>query len=157
MNKLPLPAALTLVLASSVAWLASPAILAHSAPRGTDKFQVTCPLSLPAAAFKPDRVPEGWSGALPLDTRLTGAGLLHGPPEEMGVLKPDFAKSAGSSGQKVNVTRWKLDVPHPYETWVFCEYGPLQLAKRIPPYAVECTAASKGSSAWFEEIVFTCR
>jgi hypothetical protein len=152
MNKHGLSAAITLILASS-----GPAIPAYSAPPGADTLQVSCPLSLPAATFKPDRVPEGWSGALPLDTRVSGAGLLHGPPKEMGVLKPGFAKSTGSAGRKVNVTRWKLDVPHPYETWVFCEYGPLQLAKRIPPNAVECTSTSKGSSAWFEEIVFTCK
>lgn len=94
---------------------------------------------------------------MPQDTRISGAGLLWGPPDESGYLKPDEANTAGSSGQKVNTTRWRLDVPHSFETWVYCQYGPLQLSRRIPRGAVECTASSKVDRTRLEEIVFVCK
>jgi hypothetical protein len=131
--------------------------LAHGAPLAGAPFSVTCPPSLPAAAFKPNQVPDGWVGAVPQDTRVSGAGLLWGPPDESGYLKPDDAKTTGPAGRQVNVTRWRLDVPHAYETWAYCAYGPLQLAKRVPPGAVECTVSSTGSHGWFDGIVFVCK
>jgi hypothetical protein len=134
--------------------------LAHSAPpavAAAAPFRVTCPALLAPAAFRPDRVPAGWVGTVPQDTRVSGAGLLWGPPDESGYLKPDEAKTTGPAGRRVNVTRWRLDVPHSYETWVYCAYGPLQLAKRIPAEAIECTASSTGSYGSFDEIVFACK
>lgn len=105
----------------------------------------------------PDRVPDGWVGVMPQDTRLTGAGLLWGPPDESGYLKPDEAKTRGPKGRRVNVTRWSLVVPHSFETWVYCKYGPLQLSKRTPADAVECTASSADESTWLGEVVFMCK
>jgi hypothetical protein len=147
----------SMALVGSVAFKVS---LAHGAPptaTTTETFRVTCPPSLAAAAFKPDRVPAGWVGAVPQDTRVSGAGLLWGPPDESGYLKPDEAKTTGPAGRRVNSTRWRLAVPHSYETWMYCAYGPLQLSKRIPPEATECTASSTGSSGAFDEVVFACK
>jgi hypothetical protein len=72
---------------------------------------------------------------MPNDSRLSGAGLLHGPPRELGQLRLDSARGG--------VTKWNLAVPHPYETWIYCSYGALQLATRVAPAATVCTATSK--------------
>lgn len=148
------PIALAAGLAVAIGWQAGPVL---GAPPAAAPFRVTCPASLATTAFRADRVPAGWVGAMPQETRVSGAGLLWGPPDESGYLRPDEAKTTGPANRRVNTTRWRFDLPHSYETWVYCLYGPLQLAKRTPPDAVECTASSTGSPGWFDEIVFVCK
>ena len=93
----------------------------------------------------------------PQDWRLEGGGLLHGAPDESGYLKPYDTKVSKNGYRETGITRWKLGLPHPYETWLYCGYGPLQLFKRIPVDATECTATSKTERGVFVETVFVCR
>jgi hypothetical protein len=94
---------------------------------------------------------------MPQAGRLTGGGLLHGAPNESGYLKPDTAKLSKDGSRETNVTVWKLSPPHPYETWLYCSYGPLEIFKRIPPDATVCVATSKLERSAFLETVFVCR
>lgn len=116
-----------------------------------------CPLWLTPDAFKADRPPAGWTAVMPQEWRLEGAGLLHGAPDESGYLKPYDAKISKNGDRETGVTRWKLDLPHPYETWLYCGYGPLQLFKRVPVDATECTATSRTERGAFVETVFVCK
>lgn len=116
-----------------------------------------CPLWLKPDAFKADRPPAGWTAVMPQEWRLEGGGLLHGAPDESGYLKPYDAKVFKNGYLETGVTRWKLDLPHPYETWLYCGYGPLQLFKRIPADATECIATSKTERKAIVETVFVCK
>jgi hypothetical protein len=146
-----------LMLTAFVTWLGSLHLPARSAQVDAAQFRAACPPTVAAAAFKPDQVPNGWVGAIPQDARLTGAGLLWGPPNESGYLKPDETRTTGPAARRVNITRWRLEVPHSYETWMYCKYGSLQLSKRVPPESIECTASSTGNSNVLDEIEFICK
>ena len=142
----------SVVLALAAGWLCSVPLATHSAEQRYD-----CPLWLKPDAVKADRPPEGWTAVMPQEWRLDGGGLLHGAPDESGYLKPYDAKISKNGDREIGVTRWKLDLPHPYETWLYCGYGPLQLFKRIPVDATECTATSKTERGAFVETVFVCK
>lgn len=142
----------SVVLALAAGWLCSVPLATHSAEQRYD-----CPLWLKPDAVKADRPPEGWTAVMPQEWRLEGGGLLHGAPDESGYLKPYDAKISKNGDREIGVTRWKLDLPHPYETWLYCGYGPLQLFKRIPVDATECTATSKTERGAFVETVFVCK
>lgn len=142
----------TIVLVLAAGWLFSMPPPSRSAEQRFD-----CPLWLPPDAFKADRPPAGWTAVMPQEWRLDGGGLLHGAPDESGYLKPYDAKISKTGERETGVTRWKLDLPHPYETWLYCGYGPLQLFKRIPVDATDCTATFKTERGAFVETVFVCK
>lgn len=144
--------------AGAAIWLLSMPTTARSAEQSSSKMPVACPLWLQPDAFKPDRSPAGWKAVMPQQWRLDGGGLLHGAPDESGYLKPYDAKITKKGDRKTGVTKWKLGpLPHSYETWLYCGYGPLQLFKRIPINATECTATSKLERGAFVETVFDCK
>ena len=139
------------LLALAAAWFCALPLTTRSAEQRFD-----CPLWLKPDAFKADRPPEGWTAVMPQDWRLEGGGLLHGAPDESGYLKPYDAKISKNGYRETGVTRWKLGLPHSYETWLYCGYGPLQLFKPIPVDATECTAISKTESGALIQTVFVC-
>jgi hypothetical protein len=139
------------LLALAASWLCAMPLTTRSAEQRFD-----CPLWLKPDAFKADRPPEGWTAVMPQEWCLEGGGLLHGAPDESGYLKPYEANILKNGDRETGITRWKLDPPHPYETWLYCGYGPLQLFKRVPVDATECIATSKTELGAFVETVFVC-
>lgn len=139
-------------------WLLTMPASVRSAEPQQKGQRVSCPLWLRPDAFKPNRPPEGWTAVMPQQWRLDGGGLLHGAPDESGYLKPYEAKTTKNGDRVTALTRWNLGpLPHSYETWLYCGYGPLQLFKRIPVTATECTATSKLERGAFVETVFECK
>lgn len=134
----------------------SPLCLAQPAVPDTQQQRVSCPLWLPKGAFKPDDSARDWTGAIRQEARLSGAGLLHGAPDEYGYLKPHSAKATKTGTLEIGRTRWLLGQPHSYETWLYCSYGPLELFKRIRTDATECNATSRRNRDAFVEVVFVC-
>ncbi len=158
MNDRGFPGGLALAVAGAMAWLYSMPVPARGAelPRGEQRFD--CPLWLKPDAFKADRPPDGWTAVMPQEWRLDGGGLLHGAPSESGYLKPYEANIAKTGDRETGVTRWKLGpLPHSYETWLYCGYGPLQLFKRVPLDATECTATTKTERGAFVGTAFVCK
>lgn len=50
-------------------------------------FRIACPPTLEPGSVQ-GKAPAGWHLAMPQAAPLTGAGMLHGPPEESGYLAP---------------------------------------------------------------------
>lgn len=146
-----------LAAAAALAWL----FLLSTAARGAEPLltekRFECPLWLKPDAFKTHRPPEGWTAVMPQEWRLDGGGLLHGAPSESAYLKPYDAKIMKTGDKETGTTRWKLVPPHPFETWLYCAYGPLQLFKRIPVDATECTATINTERGVFVGTVFVCK
>jgi hypothetical protein len=157
MNGCRFPLVLALAAAGAMAWLCSMPIAARSAEQRATEQRFVCPLWLKPDAFKADRPPEGWTAVMPQEWRLNGGGLLHGAPNESGYLKPYDATTTKKGDRETGITRWKLSQPHPYETWMYCGYGPLELFKRIPVDATECTATINTEGGAFVGTVFVCK
>lgn len=148
----------TLAVAGALIWLWSGIPTAEAgAVEHFAEQRVACPLWLKPDAFQVGRPPEGWTAVMPQEWRLDGGGLLHGAPNESAVLKPYDAKTTRSGPRETSTALWKLSRPHPFETWLFCSYGPLQLFKRVPVDATQCTATSKTDNGAFVETVFVCK
>jgi hypothetical protein len=146
-NSLLLPAGATMSCVAAAQDLKPPPI----------EQRTVCPLWLEPDVFAASKSPPGWTVTMPQSARLTGRGLLHGAPDSSGYLKPDSAKIQKSGKHEMNTSTWKLSQPHPYETWLFCSYGPLELFKRIPASATACVATSKLERDTFLEAVFVCK
>lgn len=125
------------------------------APTTTEQ-RTACPLWLEPGVFAAKKSPPGWTALMPQSARLSGRGLLHGAPDGSGYLKPDSAKISKSGKYEASTSTWRLSQPHPYETWLFCSYGPLEIFKRIPASATACTAMSKLERGAFLETAFVC-
>lgn len=94
---------------------------------------VSCPLTLPQTAVAV-HAPAGWRGHVPGTlVRLTGFGMMGGPPESMAYLVPD-----GGSSKRAPV--WTFERGE--EKWLYCTYdgsSAIQIAKPMPPEATKCT------------------
>lgn len=133
-------------------------LLANAVGVKDKETQFTCPLLLPAKAFKADGAVEGWTALMPQEARLTGGGMLHGAPDESAYLVPSDSKTRKTGKRtSIAVSRWSLEQPHGYEKWVYCGYGPLELFQRVPVTATECVATSKLEDGAFLETVFVCK
>ena len=114
----------------AMAWLLSHPVTARAAAPAP--FRVQCPQSLPA-------------------------GMLHGAPDEQAYLKPTSGGKTMRGKRAVFVTRWTFDVPHGYETWMYCGYGAVELARRIPVTATECTVTTEYEGKQRMPPIFVCR
>lgn len=56
-----------------------------------------------------------------------------------------------------DIRRWNFEKPHGYETWLYCAYGPVQLAHRIPLNATECTVTIEFEKDRRGPTVFVCK
>lgn len=83
--------------------------------------------------------------------------MLHGAPDEEAYLVPTSASKTKSRGRTISVRRWTMSVPHAFETWLYCAYGPVQLSRRIPPVATECTVTVEEDRGDRISTVFDCR
>lgn len=156
MNRRAYHFGLSLAASCAMAWWLSQPLAAYAAPAPQ---RVDCPLSLPAGSVQPRALPDGWhldapeSWSWPLD----GSGMLQGRPDESGYLVPTSAETKKTGGRKVSVRRWTMDVPHAHETWLYCGYGPVQLARRIPPTATDCTVTVEMDRGQRVSTAFVCR
>lgn len=96
----------------------------------------SCPLTLPRDTVTV-HAPDGWRGYTPPEfVRLTGFGLMAGPPETLSYLAP--VKSAKA------VTTWQLDAATP--RWLYCTYdhgAAIQIARPLPNVGTTCTVSYK--------------
>ena len=128
----------------------------HAAPKPVP-FIVECPATLPAGAVPMQTVLSRWTVAAVRPWAFDGSGMLHGAPDEEAYLVPDATGSAKRVAGSPAVRRWTFELPHGYEKWVYCAYGPVQLAQRTPVDATECTATEKTDGGKFKPTVFVCR
>lgn len=116
--------------------------------------ETRCPSSMPAEALA-IRAPDGWSGFSPSIMRLTGVGMMAGPPESMAYLVPYKSMSTKSGG----TSTWIF--PDVGEKWLYCLYGnsaSIQISKRLGDAATECTVRHVSSKfGSIEEVTVVCR
>lgn len=127
---------------------------------GADQH-ITCPAHLSPEALQSPQVQAGWSLYVPRELPLSEGGMLHGPPDESGYLAPYDTKSVKNGKTTVQTQRWTFQPPHAFPTWLYCGYGgggaPLQLFRRIPDGATECTAATRIVGSVIQGVEFVCR
>lgn len=92
---------------------------------------ISCPLTVPRETVAV-RAPKGWAGYVaPEFMRLTGFGLLAGPPETMSYLVP----RSSTKGK----TTWQVgEGPR----WLYCTYdgsAAIQIARELPETGTSCT------------------
>lgn len=103
---------------------------------------VVCPLILEEGAVKIVRPPNGWIGTSPSLARLTSGGLMRGHPDQIAYLRPQkttISKSGGTASNEFEAGE---------EKWLWCGYGgtgALQLSKRLPDSATECTVTHQAT------------
>lgn len=102
---------LSLVLLATIAW------------PGTASAQLTCPLTLARNAIAVNKPPPGWQERITGTLRLTSAGMLHGPIDGSGYLKPHSTTVHKKSRGRVLISKWDFGPPPHFEKWLVCEYG----------------------------------
>ena len=152
MSQLDHPFGLLLATSAAMVSLLSQPIAAHAAPH-----RVECPHWLPPGSVPMRTTPEGWNMSASAPWKLDGSGILHGAPDEEAYLIPNYAHKTNRQGQTTSVRRWSFTVPHGFETWLYCTYGPVQLARPIPPTATECSATVIEIRGERISTVFACR
>ena len=130
----------------------------NSAPAPAAQFRVACPEELPPGHV-PTRTPsDGWATSAPQRWLADGSGMLHGTHDGQGYLVPGASEQKKlAGGRKVHIRRWSFDTPHWHETWLYCAYGPVELAQRIPVKAIECAATMEFSGGRWGPAAFTCK
>lgn len=115
--------------------------------QGAAAYELQCPSFVNATSPGAVSAPEGW-GANVRDRKLwvDGMGLISGPPEEMGVLKPEPFMLNGKERDGWN----ELDNPIDQQRglWFFCSYATqyIVLTKKLDRPVQGC---------WMEEDVRT--
>lgn len=99
----------------------------------------SCPLTLPADAITV-RAPAGWTGYTPSFVRLTGYGMMAGPPESMTYLVPSGSRKLKGGA----ATSWKFGGGD--EKWIYCTYdgsSTIQISRRLDDAAKVCELSHK--------------
>jgi hypothetical protein len=93
-----------------------------------------CPGIIPATAIKPDKAVTGWETVVPGQMHLRGAGMMAGKPETKMYLVPDKdAKGVQTFGF----------VKGDGERWMWCDYGVVELARKLDDGATSCVITTK--------------
>jgi hypothetical protein len=97
-------------------------------------MRAECPGIIPANAIRPDKPVAGWITVVPRQMHLKGAGMMAGAPDTKTYLVPDkttketqtfaFAKGDG-------------------ERWLWCDYGAVELFRKLDDSATGCTITTK--------------
>lgn len=115
--------------------------------------ETACPASLPAETLQV-RAPDGWTGYSPSILRLSGAGMMAGPPQSMTYLVPD--KSARTKWG--SVTTWSF--AGQTEKWLYCFYSgssSIQISRRLDTNATVCSIRFENSKlGGIDGAVATC-
>ncbi len=134
-------------LAIAFALMATP-MLSHA------QREESCPLLLPEGAIMVARPPAGWIPGPKSLVRLTGAGVMSGPPERMGYLVPSGDKKIKGG----HMTTFVFDPGE--EKWLWCEYGTAatHIAKRMDDAATRCELTSKEERRGvYSEVKVVCK
>lgn len=115
---------------------------------------VSCPPVLPREAIT-IHAPVGWKGYSSSIIRLTGYGMMAGPPESLADLVP-----WGSRKLKGGATStWKFGAGD--EKWLYCTYdgsAAIQISKRLSDAATHCELSHKRDEhGSMSEMVAVCR
>ena len=132
--------------------LAADGPLAAAAP-----FTAVCPEGLPTAHVPARDAADGWAASASQTWPVDGSGMLHGPHDGEGYLIPGSAEVRKRGDHKTDIRRWSFDKPHWFETWLYCGYGPVQLAMRIPVDATECRVTVEFNKGQRGPTVFVCK
>ena len=96
--------------------------------------KASCPLALPRETVSVT-APVGWRGYSSGIVRLTGFGMMAGPPESMTYLVPaNIQKRKGGA-----TTTWRFAGGD--EKWMYCTYdnsAAIQISKRLGDSVTEC-------------------
>jgi len=115
---------------------------------------VSCPAVLPREAVEV-RAPAGWTGYSSAIMRLTGYGMMAGPPASMADLVPVSEKKA--KGRTTLAWRFAAGA----EKWLYCTYdgsAAIQISKRLDDAATECELSHKRDSyGSIADMVAVCR
>lgn len=95
--------------------------------------EVTCPLVLPENAYQVTQPPAGWRGSTNR-AFLSHAGMLSGPPEQLGYLIPDKSVTRKNGSTET----WSLRPGE--EKWLWCGYerATIRLFKRMDDGSSVC-------------------
>lgn len=117
----------------------SPLLLAALALPATSSDTIACPLILPKTSVGV-KAPTGWTGYSPAIVRLTGYGMMAGPPDSMTYLVPSESKKLKDG----SVSTWLFSKGE--ERWMYCTYdasGAIQISRRLADDATECSLSYK--------------
>ncbi len=139
---------------AAMIWLLSRPIIAHAAP--PPPFRVVCPMLLPADMVPMRSIADGWTATSGVWT-VDDSGMLHGAPNESAYLVPTWKKTEKHGKRTTDNRGWSLYVPHGHEKWLYCGYGPVQLARRVPVEATQCTVSVDFNGKRRGPTVFVCK
>jgi hypothetical protein len=130
------------------------AAIATAAALVTTALPVSCPLILPADTLVV-RAPTGWTGYSPSIMRLTGFGMMAGPPQSLSYLVPSGSRKIKGGA----ASSWQFEAGE--EKWLYCTYGGssvIQIAKRLDDAATECTLTHRETKLdGITEMAAVCR
>lgn len=122
-------------------------------PATAADISATCPLTLPVEAVA-IRAPPGWIGHNSDFVRLTGAGMMAGPPETLSYLVPSTSKKIKGGG----TSTW--DFERTRQKWLFCLYdnsAAIQISRQLGGHATTCTMKyTKTSAGHISSATVTC-
>jgi hypothetical protein len=124
------------------------------APAFALEQRTSCPLALPAEAVTV-RAPTGWTGYTPSFVRLTGFGMMAGPPESMTYLVPSGSRKLKGGA----ATNWQFGGGD--EKWLYCTYdssAAIQISRRVDDAAKVCELShTKDAYGNISEMRVACR
>jgi hypothetical protein len=113
-----------------------------------------CPMMLPNEAIDV-RAPPGWTGHAPSLMRLTGYGMMAGPPESMAYLVPSGSRKLKGGA----ATNWQFGGGG--EKWLYCTYdssAAIQISRRVGDAAKVCELShTKDAYGNISEMRVACR
>lgn len=114
-------------------------VFAAMALTSTAAKETPCPLVLPRTTVEVN-APFGWTGYTPSIMRLTGYGMMAGPPDSMTYLVPSRSKKLKDR----SASTWLF--VRGEERWLYCTYddsSAVQISKRLADGAETCTLSHK--------------
>lgn len=116
--------------------------------------KTSCPLVLQKETVTV-HAPAGWQGYSSSIMRLTGYGMMAGPPESMTYLVPADSKKQNG----INKTAWSFEGGG--EKWLYCTYdgsSAIQISRRLDDKTTRCEVSSKtGKMGSIEVADIECR
>ena len=118
-------------------------------------IEVQCPARITMEPIVVRDVPEGWRTSQPTSSLpVWGVRVTVGPPEELGVLKPEIYTVQGHT-----TFNWTF-IPAENERgiWLSCSYGnaPVRLAQKLPKGLSTCTSYEKDIKKDGGKVVTIC-
>jgi hypothetical protein len=116
--------------------------------------KASCPITLPQGSVAVVRAPQGWLGFSPSLARIDGAGMMSGPPKEIGYLVPSGTRKT----QRGTISTWTFSAGE--EKWLYCSYGTsaVQIGKRMDDSATVCELSyKKDEHGNIGEMVAVCK